>query len=502
MGVKHSQIEEPDGLTEEEKILFDAKKAAIWKLEDEEYEAQKNKYEEDERLRIEQMIEDSILRDEQINEQYILEQITHHSKMEQIRETPEFKQSIIDEDAGIKPLKFIINAHGSVPIHKHVEGYNTMFVLPENAYLITSSANGEVLYMNETNLFEINNEFTINPFFENENTTNNPTPFLLDLENRLTTSETNYNFANHLPLFPVNNIMLSGEYNKLVNYTGWWKVGYNNEMNSCLGRSFGNEYKEEGVIGQTSTSANLEEVINEILECYPGKTCIILVLACRGNDRDNWILDVGIELIYNSPIVFDTLNMDTVDTIYSSLPKTFEPSMAYSIARSIELLKEIGLPITNLNIIYALSILPADRSGNPLSQTPRVIKAVASPRSRRFGNNITIKKIESRLFTIFHKYTLNEFKQATEYGILIRLYSSGLSLSILTQLVPIIISCFDTVTNMIELEDCTISKITPEVLRIMNLNSGKLSGGSKKSRRNKRNRWSKKSRISRRSRKH
>jgi hypothetical protein len=512
MGNKHSEIKKSDyEIEEEEQQKLHDEKMKQWAIEDEQLQkVHDEKMKQQQEVHDEKMKQFDIeteqrrLEDERqsaIFDQHLadissgkIEKNKYISYLEQIRESHEFKQSIIEEDAGTKPLKFIINAHGYSPIYKHRQEYNTTFILPENAYLITSSANGDILSMIESQRQIIENEFIINPFFENENTTNNPTPFLLDLENKIS-DETNYNFTNHFPTHPVNNIMLSGEKVDLqFHYVGWWKVGYNNEMNSCLGRNFGNVDDTRNIINNTTTSTNLEEVINEILECYPGKTCIILVLACRGGDRDNWILDnVALDIIYN--IVIDTLDIDTVDTIYSSLPKTFEPNIAYSIARSIELLKEIGLPITHMNIIYALSILPTDRSDNHLSQTPRVTKAVSSPRSRKFGNNIDkdwiFRTLRNKFFT---NYTFDKINSYSEYMLIYELFIVQLALPISTQLVPIIMECLKITTNIDDLRECTLSKITPEVLRIMNLNSGNLSGGSKKSRRSKRSRRSKKNR--------
>jgi hypothetical protein len=389
----------------------------------------------------------------------------------------------------IKPTKrFIIDGHGGSNIYGGQQLH--YFKLPLNAYLITSSALGE-LHIKDSH--DIYTEFTNTPFFKHNNKSDEKNPFLINFEKKLssTYSVTNINFVNHLPNSDVNNITLSGTYDGdgfTPGTFGYWVAGHKAETFVPFTRSI-----------------KLSDLIDRIITDNRDFNCIFLLTTCRKNDRDAWIYKTinmyWPTIIENIPDIeiyhYSTIDeiMEDLDIKISSVPGL----LVYSISRSIKIMIDDNITLNKLNLMWILSTLPSDRV-HDFGHTPRVTHTVASPRHGLSGNIYNISSSMHIFNKLYQFYTINNVDAtindfynyfSNEENMLFRMKDEGL---IFIPLIYIINKCVidrtpletlgtyklnsvngQAYTNIIQ--NCVRSRITPEFLESINMYHGQINGG-------------------------
>jgi hypothetical protein len=394
-----------------------------------------------------------------------------------------------------KPIKFIIHAHGSNDVY---DNPIPSFILPPNAYLITTSALGELAYVEAS---RVEARFNTHELFKNFNTSMESMSNLPAIEKLTTNSRTKIQFNNHEPGMPINNTSLSGTYTGdgfVPDSMGWWKEG-------CKESSNPREH-----VRITHERRLLSDVINEITSLYPSDICVIMLITCRDNGRDKWIRSFintkwnSLQLIGRRDIDYTDVNTvyDVIrSTIYArfnadsprdgiilrrhEIPTTIE---MFSIARALIYLHENHMPYNKLNLMFALSVLPTNRS-DELGRTPRAIHATPSPRSNA-GNIYTptiVNGIIRRLCDTFisigymrdDNTLLDHFKQ----------YHVPLKVS--TQLIPLISECIPKAHSMSTTPEsvcrCIIDKLdaNPGFFDLINSTAGSYNGGRNRNKRSK-----------------
>ncbi len=348
--------------------------------------------------------------------------------------------------------KFIISGHGSHRIYRPGE-VPPIFDVPEHAYIISTTPNGEIAYINDNIIEMLEHEFHRNDFFNNDGKGHTKTREAISLLNRINIMHSNfpthYDFFEYTPTQQMSNVLLSGQHaGSIGKPMGCWEVEHSDNM----------------LITFNDTPMSLQSVIMNILARYPSIDCHFLVFSCKGNDRlrmiDNAIIHNVMPIIRsNIEEIRDILNnahqdqkIDILDDLLlierSKLPlhvrHLFTEQACRSVARALETFGPDD-PITFNKLRYALLILP---SGNPdiaSENTPRVPhKRTISAHTIVRGNIFTKQIIMSYLSEYFRRnqdepinIILNKMRSRT----LINKFLSDLKLDYMFPLNDVMLSC-------------------------------------------------------------